>query len=215
MLFFPQLISTSSLSKMNLLNIKKLAAALTVACSLASLHAATITLPDPIAGYDRQATLTSAVEGYVGEGNALQANINGYFGGIWTKVGDVNAGNGVSNGFLTITFDGPVAWDTQPPISGTWSISSGFFDLYGSAVISMHVGGGQGSPDHFAWLISPGNTTGTWSYDVNNSNGGGLSNLGLWGSGPPTTRVPDSASTLLLIGLGLASVGFVARRRKV
>ncbi len=109
---------------MNLLNLKKLAATLAVACSLTTLHAATITLPDPITGYNRQASLTSAEEGYFGEGNPQDDEINSYFGGSWTKEGDVNVGNGVSNGFLSIAFL-TGGWNTQSA-SGTWSIDSDF-----------------------------------------------------------------------------------------
>lgn len=183
--------------------VKLLAVAL-VALPLAA-SAASIQLGGP----DRWATLGDATEGHIGSGNPLVGDINSLFGGSWTLVGDTH--NGVlSNGGLTITLD-QGAWGGQPVISGTWSIDSSFFDVYGSAVIAMHVGNGNGEPDFFAWLVS--GTSGTWSYDVNNGGGGGLSNLHLWGSGEPTHRVPDNGMTAVLLGLGLVAVSFFARRR--
>lgn len=215
MLFFPQLILTSSLSHMNLLNIKKLAAALTVACSLTGVvHAATITIPNPLGAYGRQASLDSAESGFFGTGNPNAGTIAGYFGGVWTQAGELT-GNG-NNGLFTVQVTSG-SWGASAPVSGTWAIDSSFWTTYGVAVISMHVGGGApgdiNEPDHFAWLVTPGELSGTWNYIQNLGNGGGLSNIKLWGSGEPT-RVPDSASTLALIGLGLAGLGVVARYRK-
>ena len=68
----------------------------------------------------------------------------------------------------------------------------------------MHVGKGGGNPDAFAWLITPGETSGTFSYERIAGTGGGLSNLFLWGSGdaapslnPARSHCSVSASRVL------------------
>lgn len=66
-------------------------------------------------------------------------------------------------------------------------------------------------PTQIQFDIDLGETTGN-GRPKDTKVGGGLSHYVTYGGG--RTQVPDSASTLLLIGLGLASVGFVARRRK-
>jgi len=182
---------------------KLLAAAILFAAPLLS-NAASIQLGGP----DRYATLGDATQGFTGSGNPLTGNINTLFGGSWTKEGDVNNISGLSDGYLTITMDG--AWGGQPVITGTWTIADSFFDLYGSAVVSIHVGNGNGEPDFFAWLVT--GKSGTWSYDANEGRGGGLSNLGLWGSGTPS-RVPDGGTTAILLGLSVIGFGLVARRQ--
>lgn len=174
-----------------------------------TVPAATMTLGT---GLDRQATLTDAQAGGAGEGNTSGAALTGYFGDTWKIEGDTNSTNGLTNGFLTVTLTGGT-WGGQPVITGTWSIASGFFDKYADAVISLHVGNGQGTPDHFAWLISDNVTSGTWSYDANTGRGGGLSNIQLWGSGTPTTKVPDHATTAILLGVALIGLSFATRRR--
>jgi hypothetical protein len=195
-------------SKMNSLAAKIFVATLLLAVPLVS-SASPITLGSPLT---RQATLGNATSGFTVDGNPQNDDISGAFGGLptdWTKVGDVNKTNGISNGFLTITMSG--SWGDQPSLSGTWTISDSFFDIYGTAVISMHVGGANQAPDGFAWLVTE--KSGTWSYDINALRGGGLSNLGLWGSGEPTNSVPDGSSTAVLLGLGLVSLCIAARRK--
>lgn len=167
--------------------------------------AASITLGSALT---RQATLGNATSGFIIDGNPQVGDINAAFGGVWVKEGAVTANSGLTNDLLTLTIVG--GWG-QPVITGTWTIADSFFDTYGSAVISMHVGGANLAPDGFAWLTS--GKTGTWSYDVNALRGGGLSNLALWGSGEPTTQVPDGSSTALLLGLGLVSFSIAGRRK--
>jgi hypothetical protein len=84
-----------------------------------------------------------------------------------------------------------------------------------SAVISMHVGNGNGEPDHFIWALSPGLLTGSWSYNGNSPllGGGGFSNMKLYSSaaGIPGTggggRVPDGGTTIALLGVSLLGLG--------
>lgn len=154
----------------------------------------------------RTATLDAATECKTGEGNTLGngSTINALYGPTWTQQGSNDGANG-TNGFLTTNAD---SWGQH--VTGTWSIDASFWSLFGEAVISIHVGNGGGSPDHFAWAIETGATSGTFSYDKLNGGGGGLSNMKLWSRGTPST-VAEPGS-IALLGLGLA--GLVASRRK-
>ena len=177
-------------------------------------RADTITLT----GADREASLTEADEfdnDEYGTGNTTSTHLNGYFGGTWTIRGDTNSGNGLSDGSLTITFDddGDALTDDDwggHNVSGTWTITGGFWSTYADAVISIHVGGGGGDPDHFAFFITHGETTGTFSYDRLSGTGGGFSNIQLWSSG--TAVVPEPA-TLAFVGLGVGCIAASRRRR--
>tara|TARA_R110000868_G_scaffold159_3_gene1692 strand:+ start:80564 stop:81139 length:576 start_codon:yes stop_codon:yes gene_type:complete len=154
----------------------------------------------------RWAELDSATLCKTGEGNTNGngSTINTLFGPTWTQQGSNDGSNGTS-GFLTTDAD---SWGQH--VTGTWAIDASFWSLFGEAIISIHVGNGGGSPDHFAWTIETGATSGTFSYDKLTGGGGGLSNMKLWSRGAPTT-VPEPGS-IALLGLGL--VGLVASRRK-
>lgn len=162
----------------------------------------------------RTATLTSAELCEIGSGNTSEADIENYFGGDWDHLGGVAGAEGsagsLNSGFLTVTLLSGT-WGGIGPISGTWAIDEDFWTVYGKAALSLHVGNGKYDPDHFAWSISEGNTSGTWSYERLSGNGGGLSNMHLWGSGEPVIQVSEANIGLLLM-LGLLSM-FVARRR--
>lgn len=195
---------------------KSLVATATLLAVAVTSHAGSgsITLGGTTGGLERQATLSDAQNGGYGDGNASASAIGGIFGGSWTIAGDTNAVNGLSNGALTVTLT-QGAWGGQPVLKGTWTIDPSFFSLYGSAVISMHVGNGvlADNPDFFAWKITDGVTTGTWSYDANIANtGGGFSNLQLWGSGAPR-NVPEGSTTAALLGFSLVTASLIARRR--
>ncbi len=164
-----------------------------------------------VSSADRTATLASAESAFTGLGNPDAAAILSYYpGDPWTQVGDVNTGSAPTHGFLSVTLDPGVSWGDNTDVSGTWAIHPAFWALYGEAVISMHAGNGNGNPDHWAWLVTPGHTSGTFSYDDFDGRGGGLSNLMLWGRGTGSA-VPEPASGLLLLG---ALVGFVGLRRR-
>lgn len=156
----------------------------------------------------RVAILTSAESCYTA--NSLNINdsadINGLLGtsDTWVKKGELTAA-GINNLF-TVTAD---SWGTN--VHGTWSIDASFWSVYGSAAISMHVGNGGGNPDAFLWLITPGQTSGTFSYERVGGSGGGLSNLFLFGTGTPNIEVPESNIVFLLL-FGLMSI-LIARRR--
>lgn len=162
----------------------------------------------------RTATLTSADLCEIGSGNTKESDIEEYFGGDWDQLSGVagakNTGGTLVNGYLTVTLLSGT-WGNGGPISGTWAIDKSFWTVYGQAALSIHVGNGSYDPDHFAWSISEGNTWGTWSYQKLKGNGGGLSNMHLWGAGDPLIKVPEPHIGLLMV-LGLLSI-FIARRR--
>ena len=74
----------------------------------------------------------------------------------------------------------------------------------------MHVGG-NGSPEHFIWLVEQGELTGTFSYTRGDTRGGGFSNLKLYAAGTGS-RVPDAGTTVALLGASLIGLGALRRR---
>lgn len=157
----------------------------------------------------RTATLGSAELCETGSGNTKESNIEDYFGGDWDHLAGLNSS--ATDGYLTVNLLSG-SWGSHGLTTGTWAIDESFWSVYGSAALSIHVGNGRYDPDHFAWTISEGQTSGTWSYERLTGNGGGLSNMHLWGSGEPkATSVPEP-STVVLLFMGLMSL-VVARRR--
>lgn len=157
----------------------------------------------------RMAELDSAEQCETGSGNpnGNGSTINAHYGGDWTNVGSETASGNFGSWFdVTLTSGSWGGGDA----SGGWTISSDFWATYDDAVISMHVGNGGGEPDHWAWLITDGDTSGSWAYDFQSGGGGGLSNLHLWGRGEGAS-VPEPAP-IALMGLGL--IGLVLSRKK-
>lgn len=195
-----------------------LAVAVCAMCMPLAGSALTITLPSDITGYQRQASLADASQGWYGTGNATVQDVESYFPTLspWTERGSVSPSSGSGTGIyegnaltvnvLTGSFGGT-------DVTGTWTINdTSFWSSYGNAAISMHVGNGAGDPDHFVWLIDQGKTTGTWSYRVFSGGGGGLSNLKLYSSGT-ATKVPDGGYTLVLVGLAFSGLGLICRKK--
>jgi hypothetical protein len=174
------------------------------------MSAQVIAAPVTCGGDDRIATLNSAEECSIGSGNTNGngTEINSYFNDLapWTQEGE-STDNG-SNGLFSVELTSG-QWGNSP-IEGNWTISSDFWLSYGSAVISMHVGNGGGDPDHWAWLITSGETSGTFSYQKLQGNGGGLSNLMLWGAGTPTLVSEPSGFAIMV--LGIIALGFNRRK---
>ncbi|HEU5124430.1 MAG TPA: hypothetical protein VFW05_10240 [Verrucomicrobiae bacterium] len=167
-----------------------------------------------IGSAQRTGSLSSATQGATGSGtgNLDASTVNAAFGDSWTEVGHLDPGTGLNDGFLTITLTSG-AWGANN-VAGTWAIAPSFWTTYGDAVIGWHVGNGSGDPDFFMFLIEHGQTSGTWSYDRLSGGGGGFSNMQLFGSGKPTTRVPDGGLTVLMLGSALTGLGAIARRIK-
>jgi len=134
------------------------------------------------------------------------SDLTSLFGGSWTQVGELKA-NGTDKMFSV----SGTGWGSGSA-SGSWAIDSSFWSTYGIALITMHVGGGRNGVDNFEWVVTPEDLSGTWSYAKLSGNGGGLSNIKLWGSGTPIIKVPESG-TLMLMFLGLA--GVVSTRRNL
>ena len=159
------------------------------------------------------ASLTSATSGKYGAKNGTQSasDVGTQFGGTWTSAGQ-RTSDGTSSSLTIDVTSGN--WGSKE-VSGTWAIAPSFWTTYSSAIISMHVGGNDDSNvTWFDWVITPSQTSGTWRYE-NEGNGGGLSNMQLWGSGQGSSNtpgVPDSGSTLALMGLALVGLGFVSRK---
>ena len=183
-----------------------MAAILTMCMPLAT-QAISITLGGPLPTF-REATLDSAIagSGRIGSGNATVTDVEGYYGGDWTERGESTDGGDVGIFEVVLTSG---AWGGNVA-GGTWEITDSlFWTSYADGAISMHVGDGDGEPDHFVWQITPSDLTGTWSYDGTGIGGGGLSNLKLYSGG---TGVPEATSTLIALGLAMLIVeGF---RRK-
>ncbi len=161
----------------------------------------------------RVATLDDAVECRTVISTNLNSSddINALFGTSysWSNQGELTGAG--TNLRLTVQTD---SWGTD--VTGTWEIDESFWQTYSRAVITMHVGHGGGNPDAFAWLITPGETSGNFTYERIAGTGGGLSNLFLFGSGPALrsgdpTPMPEPG-TAALIGLGLVA-SWAARRR--
>ncbi|UZE95978.1 PEP-CTERM sorting domain-containing protein [Alkalimarinus alittae] len=165
-------------------------------------------MPITCGGADRTATLDSAEECKTGAGNTKGngSTINGHYGGSWSGEGSLE-GNGSDSYLTTMLTSG--SWGGKH-VEGTWAIDNDFWNTFAEAVISIHVGNGGGDPDHFAWVITANETSGTWSYDKLQGGGGGLSNMKLWGRGE-ATQVSEPGTFALL---SLALLGFAFSRKK-
>lgn len=184
-----------------------------------SAMAGSMTCPGTGDTTDREATLADALDCTYGEGNAGAAEVNAFAGSSgWFIVGELeedSGSGGFSQGLITINITTGEWGDSV--VGGTWSLPSGFWDTHSRAIISIHVGNGGGSPDHFLFDIDPGilferNISGTWSIDGSCCGGGGLSNFKLWVQEVPE-QVPEP-TTLLLFGAGLIGLGLCRRRMK-
>lgn len=169
----------------------------------------------------------AATDCVTGEGNPDAADVADWLGGTWNNRGELT-GNGTNSLLSAAVTSG--SWGSAP-VSGTWAIDSSFWTLYADAVISFHMGGGTPKDvgDFALFLVKDFETSGTWSFSQVQMNGGGLSNIKLWSRGTPTSSggtssgdvpssssgndVPEPASSLVLLGLGLLGLGFMRRAK--
>lgn len=108
--------------------------------------------------------------------------------------------------------------------TGTWTLAAGFWNTFGKAVFSVHVGAGSHPDlsDFAAFFITHGQYSGSWSFDQNiktgaAGGGGGLSNVFLWTAGQPTIvdgpfPVPEPG-ILMLFASSLLGLAFGNRRK--
>lgn len=158
---------------------------------------------------ERVATLDSAVICLTGNDDNIHspAQVSALFGGVWVKEGELT-GNGADDLFTVALTSG--SWGGNN-VAGTWSIDSSFWSTYGLAVITMHVGHGNGNPDYFAWSLTSGATSGTFAYKDLDGKGGGLSNLFLFGSGTSIIQLSESGASFLWV-IGLLAAVLIRRR---
>ena len=158
-------------------------AALLFGLSVSSAQAGAITC---MPNNERVATLDSAVSCSTANSMVINSStdVNTVLGTSYTWIDEGNLIPGsFTNDLLTINLTSG-SWGGND-IAATWAIDPSFWLNYGIAAITMHVGEGQGNPDAFAWLITPGETSGTFSYEDLDGRGGGLSNFRLFGTQPP------------------------------
>ena len=184
--------------------------ALSIACFSHLTVAATVGCPGLAAGGatpNRTADFTDAVAGSCRyqEKNTTAADINNYYlPKDWVELDEAISTGTDPNELLNIVYT-----QGTNSVNGTWKINNAnIWDTYGRLAFSTHIGNGSGSPDSWAWLITPGVTSGTFNitaYSAGTFNG--FSNAKLYGS---VVTLPAAA---WLFGSALLGLVAVARRK--
>ncbi len=186
---------------MNLLNIKKLAATIAVACSLAfasTASALSLTVGDP---FYYLGSITDGIP-------ASQANETAWVNALTTQAlgttasfGDESLFRSTNNfGVLPSTLTLAFAKDEAASLTNPFNLSSGSLYVLGK------YGAAAGQQISYVWYVG-GLAAGT---EIGLPSGA-LSHISVW-SGTPT-NVPDSGATVALIALGLVGLGLVGRRK--
>lgn len=160
---------------------------------------------------------------YYQDGNLDSGNPSDYENAGYTLLDK----NGSPGTFLISPFPGGVT-------SGTWQLAANVWTLYSDLHLGFHFGGGSGSPDSFIVQLENGQFSGDWRFlAVSPQTTNNLSNIYLFTRGGPSSsssssssgtsgdipssssgnQVPEPASSLVLLGLGLLGLGFMRRAR--
>jgi hypothetical protein len=143
-------------------------------------------------------------------------DVGARFTGTWTNEGSL--GSDATNDLLSVDVTSG-AWAALPS-AGTLTIAEDFWNMYGRAVVTLHLGNGSGDPDWFFFELTHNTSTADFSVVRLSGGGGGLGNVSLWGSGQPLGNTEISSpvvtpepGSLLLLGTGLVLCGARLRRR--
>ncbi|MES2626274.1 MAG: PEP-CTERM sorting domain-containing protein [Pseudomonadota bacterium] len=175
-------------------------------------------------GIDRTWTFDAADACGTGPGNPNSSADIEALGGVfdlgaddWANDDTITTSGGSSD-WLTVTLTSG-SWGGKD-IEATWELADNFWENFGMAVFTVHVGGNpQNAPDDFgAFFITQGEYSGTWTFlqDPNEGGGGGLSNARLWFAGDGEIENPREVpepGILVLFGTALMGLG-LSRKRK-
>lgn len=115
--------------------------------------------------------------------------------------------NGVGTGY---SFIGETSF-TQAGNTGTFTLDPALWAAYDSIAIGFKFGTGNRPDEWFVYALNDTVSGGTWTFVNVFERGGGLSHVNLYGI-PGGNNVPEPG-VLGLLGLGLAMVGLMRRRK--